>query len=137
MKAMVLAAGVGARLRPLTDSRPKALVEISGRTLLEITLARLRSFGVRDVIINVHHLANTIEEYIRSHDAFGMHIQLSPEEVLLDTGGGLKNAAPFSLLMPAIPTSRLSFTTSISSAPWTSGACSSFIGRASRSPLSP
>src|SRR5437773_9520767 len=57
MKAMILAAGLGTRLRPLTDTRPKALVEIAGRTLLEITLTRLRSFGVNEVIINVHHFA--------------------------------------------------------------------------------
>ena len=60
MKAMVLAAGLGTRLRPLTDDRPKALVEVAGRTLLEITLARLRSFGIREVIINVHHFADMV-----------------------------------------------------------------------------
>ena len=60
MKAMVLAAGLGTRLRPLTDDRPKALVEIDGRTLLEIALERLRAFGVTDVIINVHHFADMI-----------------------------------------------------------------------------
>ena len=58
MKAMVLAAGLGTRLRPLTDDRPKALVEVAGRTMLEITLTRLRNFGVQDVIINVHHFAD-------------------------------------------------------------------------------
>ena len=60
MKAMVLAAGLGTRLRPLTDQRPKALVEIGERTLLEITLARLRDFGIREVIINIHHFADMI-----------------------------------------------------------------------------
>ena len=60
MKAMVLAAGLGTRLRPLTDDRPKALVEVAGRTLLEITLARLRAFGIREVIVNVHHFADMI-----------------------------------------------------------------------------
>jgi NDP-sugar pyrophosphorylase family protein len=58
MKAMVLAAGLGTRLRPLTGDRPKALVTLAGRTLLEITLSRLRSFGVSDVILNVHHFAH-------------------------------------------------------------------------------
>jgi NDP-sugar pyrophosphorylase family protein len=62
---MILAAGLGTRLRPLTDDRPKALVEINGRTLLEITLSRLRSFGVREVIINVHHFADLIVEYLK------------------------------------------------------------------------
>ena len=60
MKAMVLAAGLGTRLRPLTNDRPKALVEVCGRTLLEITLTRLRDFGIRDVIINVHHYADMV-----------------------------------------------------------------------------
>ena len=60
MKAMILAAGLGTRLRPLTDDRPKALVEVAGRTLLEIALVRLRAFGVREVIVNAHHCADMI-----------------------------------------------------------------------------
>jgi NDP-sugar pyrophosphorylase family protein len=95
MKAMILAAGLGTRLRPLTDNRPKALVEINGRTLLEITLSRLRKFGVHDVIINVHHFADMIVEYLKTNDNFGLHIEMSREEALLDTGGGLKRAARF------------------------------------------
>jgi NDP-sugar pyrophosphorylase family protein len=95
MRAMILAAGLGTRLRPLTDNRPKALVEIAGRTLLEITLSRLREFGIRDVVINVHHHADMVAEYLRTNNNFGMHIELSREEVLLDTGGGLKKAAYF------------------------------------------
>lgn len=95
MKAMVLAAGLGTRLRPLTNDRPKALVEVAGCTLLEITLTRLRVFGIRDVIINVHHFAGGIIEYLTAHNNFGMNIAVSREEVLLDTGGGLKNAAWF------------------------------------------
>jgi mannose-1-phosphate guanylyltransferase len=97
MKAMILAAGLGTRLRPLTDSRPKALVDIAGRTLLEITLSRLRAVGVREVIINVHHFADMILEYLKTTDNFGMRIEVSREEVLLDTGGGLKKAAYFFL----------------------------------------
>ena len=97
MKAMILAAGLGTRLRPLTDHRPKALVEIAGRTLLEITLCRLRAFGIRDVIINVHHFADLILEYLKANDNFGMRIEISCEEDLLDTGGGLKKAAWFFL----------------------------------------
>jgi NDP-sugar pyrophosphorylase family protein len=95
MKAMVLAAGLGTRLRPLTDTRPKALVEIKGHTLLEITLARLREFGVQEVIINVHHFADMMIAYLKAKNNFGMRIEVSPEEVLLDTGGGLKKAAWF------------------------------------------
>jgi NDP-sugar pyrophosphorylase family protein len=97
MKAMILAAGLGTRLRPLTDDRPKALVEINGRTLLEITLSRLRSFGVSEVIINVHHLADMVLNYLQANKNFGMRIEVSREESLLDTGGGLKKAAHFFL----------------------------------------
>jgi NDP-sugar pyrophosphorylase family protein len=95
MKAMVLAAGLGTRLRPITDDRPKALVEIAGRTLLEITLSRLRSFDIREVIINVHYFADMILEFLKANDNFGMRIEVSREDVLLDTGGGLKKAGYF------------------------------------------
>jgi NDP-sugar pyrophosphorylase family protein len=95
MKAMILAAGLGTRLRPLTDDRPKALVTVAGRTLLEIALARLRAFGVREVIVNAHHYAEMIVEYLKANDNFGMRIEVSREEELLDTGGGLKKAAHF------------------------------------------
>jgi len=96
MKAMILAAGLGTRLRPLTDDRPKALVEVAGRTLLEITLRRLASFDIREVIINVHHFADMVIDYLKKNDNFGMHIEVSREDdLLLDTGGGLKKAACF------------------------------------------
>jgi NDP-sugar pyrophosphorylase family protein len=92
---MVLAAGLGTRLRPLTDDRPKALVEVAGHTLLEITLRRLQQFGIREVIVNVHHFADVVVDYLKKNDNFGMRIEISREEVLLDTGGGLKKAAWF------------------------------------------
>ena len=124
MKAMVLAAGLGTRLRPLTDDRPKALVEVAGRTMLEITLTRLRNFGVQDVIINVHHFADLVLQYLKAHDNFGMRIAVSEEQVLLDTGGGLKKAGYF---FPIIPTpSRSSCTTWTSSARSTSVAWCDF-----------
>jgi NDP-sugar pyrophosphorylase family protein len=97
MKAMILAAGLGTRLRPLTDNRPKALVEVGGRTLLEIAIARLSSFGIREVIVNVHHFPEMIVDYLKANDNFGMRIAISREDVLLDTGGGLKKAAYFFL----------------------------------------
>ena len=97
MKAMILAAGLGTRLRPLTDHRPKALVEVAGRTLLEITLTRLRGLGVGEVIINVHHFADMIVGYLEANRNFGIEIEISREEILLDTGGGLKKAAWFFL----------------------------------------
>src|SRR5258708_28510183 len=97
MKVMILAAGLGTRLRPLTNDRPKALVEIAGQTLLEITLRRLREFGIREVIVNVHHFGEMVVEYLKKNDNFGMRIEISHEEILLDTGGGLKKAAWFFL----------------------------------------
>jgi NDP-sugar pyrophosphorylase family protein len=92
---MILAAGLGTRLRPLTNDRPKALVEVAGRTLLEIAIARLREFGVREVIVNVHHFGGMVTEYLRAKNNFGMRIEISEEDLLLDTGGGLKKAAWF------------------------------------------
>ena len=97
MKAMILAAGLGTRLRPLTDDRPKALVEVAGRTFLDLTLARLRSFDIFEVMINTHHHSEMIADYLHAHRNFGMQIALSPEPILLNTGGGLKNAAAFFL----------------------------------------
>lgn len=96
MKAMILAAGLGTRLRPLTDDRPKALVELGGRTLLEITIARLREFGVTEIIVNVHHFANKVIEFLHAKSNFGIRIEVSREDdLLLDTGGGLRKAAWF------------------------------------------
>lgn len=100
MRAMILAAGLGTRLRPLTDHRPKALVEVAGRTLLEITLSRLRRFGILEVMVNVHHFADEVVDYLKANGDFGMRIEISREDVLLDTGGGLKKAAWFFLEQP-------------------------------------
>ncbi len=94
---MILAAGLGTRLRPLTDDRPKALVTVAGRTLLEIALDRLRAFGVHEVIVNTHHYADMIVDYLKANGNFGMRIEISREQALLDTGGGLKHAAHFFL----------------------------------------
>jgi len=76
---MVLAAGLGTRLRPLTDDRPKALVTLANRTLLEITLTRLKEFGIRDIIVNVHHFADMIVAYLRTNNNFGLRIEISRE----------------------------------------------------------
>jgi NDP-sugar pyrophosphorylase family protein len=103
MKAMILAAGLGTRLRPLTNDRPKALVEVAGRTLLEITIARLKSVGVSEVMINVHHFADMVIEYLKENHDFGLRVEISREDVLLDTGGGLKKAAHFFLETPEEP----------------------------------
>ena len=91
---MILAAGLGTRLKPLTDRIPKALVPIAGKPLLEWQLEKLRAAGIRDVVINVHHFADQVEAYVRENASFGMDIRFSDErELLLETGGGLRKAA--------------------------------------------
>lgn len=96
MKAMIFAAGLGTRLRPLTDDRPKALVRVEGITLLEIAIRRLISFGCREVVVNVHHFAEQIMEFLLQQHHFGITIHVSDERGrLLDTGGGLKQAASY------------------------------------------
>ena len=97
MKAMVFAAGLGTRLRPLTNDRPKALVKVGGRTMLEIVLERLRRFGVNEVIVNTHHYADMVRAFLEERGNLGIRIEISHEDVLLDTGGGLKKAAWFLL----------------------------------------
>jgi NDP-sugar pyrophosphorylase family protein len=95
MKAMILAAGLGSRLRPLTDQMPKALVPVGGTPLLEIVLRRLAAAGVRDVIVNTFHHATLLEDYLRARAPDGLRIAVSRETELLDTGGGLAKAAWF------------------------------------------
>jgi NDP-sugar pyrophosphorylase family protein len=96
MKAMIFAAGLGRRLRPITDSKPKALAELNGVPLLEITIKRLIYFGFDDIIINVHHFSSLIVDFLRKNNNFGIAITFSDEsDLLLDTGGGLKKAARF------------------------------------------
>lgn len=93
---MILAAGIGSRLRPLTDTRPKCLLEIQEITLLEHTIRYLMYHGVDEIIINVHHLADQVISFLESHENFGIRICFSDErEGLLDTGGGLKKAGWF------------------------------------------
>ena len=94
MRAMLLAAGKGTRLRPITDQIPKALVPVAGKPLLAIVIERLRNAGVREVVINIHHFGEQILDYLSNND-FGVNISVSDErESLLDTGGGLKKAVP-------------------------------------------
>ena len=96
MKAMIFAAGLGTRLRPITDNKPKALAEISGIPLLEIVIRRLILFGYREIVVNVHHFADQVLEFLHLKKNFGVDIYISDErELLLDTGGGLKKAEPF------------------------------------------
>lgn len=94
-QAMILAAGLGTRLRPLTDTMPKALVPVGGKPLLAHVIDRLQAAGYERLVINVHHFADQVEQYLCAHQNFGLDIAISDErEQLLDTGGGLKKAAP-------------------------------------------
>ncbi len=96
MDAMILAAGLGTRLRPYTLHQPKALVKVGGVPMLELVILRLRHAGVRRLVINIHHFGAQITEYLRARDNFGLEILISDERgQLLDTGGGLKKAAGF------------------------------------------
>jgi MurNAc alpha-1-phosphate uridylyltransferase len=96
MKAMILAAGLGTRLKPFTDFHPKALYVIGGKTLLEHAVIHLKSAGIKDVIINVHHFADQIVKYIHLNNNFELNISISDETgQLLETGGGVKKAAWF------------------------------------------
>lgn len=96
MKAMIFAAGLGTRLKPITDVIPKALVPIQGKPLLALVIERLKDFGVTEIIVNVHHFAEQIIDFLKAHNNFGIRIEISDEsDLLLDTGGGLKKAAWF------------------------------------------
>ena len=96
MKAMILAAGLGTRMKPLTDNKPKALIEVSGKTLLETVILNLKKYGFDEIIINVHHFGNQIIDFLKQKDNFGIRIEISDEtDQLLDTGGGLKKASRF------------------------------------------
>ena len=94
MEGFVLAAGLGTRLRPLTDDRPKALVEVGGKTLLQHTIEKLQASGINHIVVNVHHFADNVVSFLRSRQ-WQCTIDISDERnLLLDTGGGLKHAAP-------------------------------------------
>ncbi len=95
MRAMILAAGVGSRLRPLTDATPKALLEVGGAPMIERVIGRLKAAGVSELIVNLFYLGDRIVQFLTSRANFGLRIEFSREAQLLDTGGGLKNAAWF------------------------------------------
>ena len=93
MKAMIFAAGLGTRLKPLTDTMPKALVPLAGKPLLQWQVEKLRDAGITDIIVNVHHFPDMIIDAIRANKGWGCNITVSDErDLLLDTGGGLKKA---------------------------------------------
>lgn len=96
MKAMILAAGLGTRLKPFTDKHPKALVTVNGKTILQRNIEYLAGFGIKDVIVNVHHFANQIINLIKNKNGFGSKITFSDEtNEVLETGGGIKKAGWF------------------------------------------
>ena len=95
MKAMIFAAGLGTRLKPLTDTMPKALVTVDGKPLLQHLMEKLRCEGFDRVVINVHHFADQVVDFVHAHGGFGLEVSISDERSgLLDTGGGLRRAAP-------------------------------------------
>ena len=96
MKAMIFAAGLGTRLKPLTDNKPKALVEVGGKTMLELVILKLKEAGFNEIVINIHHFGQQIIDYLKANNNFGLTIHISDErDYLLDTGGGIKKATPF------------------------------------------
>lgn len=93
MRAMIFAAGLGTRLKPLTDTMPKAIVPVAGKPMLEHVITKLKSSGFDDIIINIHHFGEQIIDFLQANNNFGVNIRISDErEMLLDTGGGIKRA---------------------------------------------
>ena len=96
MKAMIFAAGLGSRLKPLTDTMPKALVPVAGRPMLEHVILKLKASGFTEIVINIHHFGEQIIDFLKANNDFGLTLHLSDErEQLLDTGGGIRKARPF------------------------------------------
>ncbi len=95
MKAMIFAAGLGTRLRPLTDTKPKALVSVGDVPMLERVILKLKAAGVDEIVVNVHHFASQIEDFLAARKNFGIRIDVSQEDrEALETGGGIRHAAP-------------------------------------------
>jgi len=96
MKAFILAAGLGTRLKPVTEQCPKALVEVNGKPLLQRLIEKLKQSGYTDIVVNVHHFAEQVIDFLNANQNFGVNIQISDErEQLLDTGGAILKAQPF------------------------------------------
>lgn len=102
MQAMIFAAGLGTRLKPITDRMPKAMVSVGGKPLIRHVIEKLKDAGTERIVVNVHHFASQITDYLRENNNFNIDIRVSDEtEKLLDTGGGIKKAAP--LFNPSTP----------------------------------
>lgn len=96
MKALIFAAGLGSRLKPLTDSTPKALIPVGGKPMLEHVILKLKASGFNEIVVNIHHHGGQIIDFLESKDNFGIDIHISDErDYLLDTGGGIKHARKF------------------------------------------
>lgn len=95
MKAMILAAGLGTRLRPITDNIPKSIIPIGDKTLIEYLLILLKKYGIGDIVINLHHLGEKIEGALGDGGRFGLRINYSKEDIILGTGGGIKKVQSF------------------------------------------
>ncbi len=95
MKAMVFAAGFGSRLKAITETLPKCLVEVAGKTMLEHVVDRLKVAGVSEIVINLHYRGEQIRSYVTSRNSFGITVHFSDESEILGTGGGLKKAARY------------------------------------------
>ena len=101
---MIFSAGLGTRLKPLTDTTPKALIPLAGKTLLQWQIEKLKAAGITDIVVNVHHFAEQVIDYLREHDNFGCNIQVSDErDMLLETGGGLRKAQSLLTSSPDSP----------------------------------
>ena len=104
MKAMIFAASLGTRLKPLTDTLPKALVPLAGKTLLQWQIEKLKAAGIRDIVVNIHHFPDMIINYLKDNNNFGCNIQVSDErDMLLETGGGLRKAKELLASSPNSP----------------------------------
>ena len=96
MKALIFAAGLGTRLKPLTDTIPKALVPIAGKPLLQHVIEKLKNSGFDEIIVNVHHFPDQIIDFLKANNNFGIRMEISDErDMLLDTGGGIRKAQHF------------------------------------------
>ncbi|HEY3249727.1 MAG TPA: nucleotidyltransferase family protein, partial [Ignavibacteria bacterium] len=94
-RAMILAAGYGTRLKPLTDTRPKALISYKGKPMIENVIIKIKKAGINEITINTHYLAEKIKEYLDNNKFGGLKVNLTYEKEILGTGGGIKNAAGY------------------------------------------
>lgn len=100
MKAMIFAAGLGTRLKPFTETMPKALVPVAGVPMLEVLIKHLVHSGISEIIVNVHHFAEQVKDFLSQKNNFGADIFISDEsDFLLDTGGGLKRQPGFLMII--------------------------------------